>query len=148
MARLTQRARIEHVAQTIFDRMLATDSRFSLAEAREINEGVGWTYAEPRGVEDILVEGVRLTDWELTQAYTLVTAALARGDSWLSWTDPRKTGRPRIYDEPLSGILLELPPALLDAIETARGETTTRREWIETAIRQRLERDSMRGEDA
>jgi len=130
MARLTQRTRIEHVAQTIFDRIIIDDD-FSMADARAINERDGWAFVPP-GQTGLYI--AHLTDWELEQAY-----ALAQSGS-LTWTDPRKTGRPPVDDQPRAGIFLEIPTAMTDAIEAARGETT-RREWIETAIRQRLERE-------
>lgn len=140
MAILTQRARIEAVAQIIVDAMKA-DKTYSLENASTHNEQEGWTFI-PSGQAGLYI--AHLTDWELMEAYHLAVKAAYIGDR-LTWTDPRKTGRPRVYKEPLSGMLLELPPALIDAIETARAETT-RREWIETAIRQRLEREGERGE--
>lgn len=133
MARLTQRARIEAVAGIIRDRM-AQDATYSLENAQAQNTRDGWTFTPP-GQAGLYV--ATLTDWELMEAWHLAVKAVYLDDR-LTWTDPRKTGRRPIYEEPLSGILLELPPTLIDAIEAARSETT-RREWIETAIRQRLE---------
>lgn len=150
MVKGAQRIRIEAVAQVIYDRMIV-DDEYSVDEARTYNAQAGWTFDRPgAGTNNWLrMEGVQLSDWELQQAYGLAASHLANPHTEMAWSDPRKTGRPRLYDEPLQQVMLELPADLKVAVdqEAARGETT-RREWIETAIRQRLERDGVDGDEA
>lgn len=55
--------------------------------------------------------------------------------------EKRQPGRPRVYHEPRQRLTLELPHALIAAIDKraiAAGQTRTT--WIESAIRERLER--------
>lgn len=140
---LTQRDRIEHVAGIILGKLQvfgSTGEDYTLADATAQNAGDGWGFeTSGGGVNNYLrYTDVHLSEWELAQAYALAGDML--DGTRYEWHDPRKTGRPPIYTEPREGILLEIPVALLSEVDTTRGETT-RREWIERAIRAALPTD-------
>lgn len=58
---------------------------------------------------------------------------------------PAPRGRPPGWRHGRKGISLYLTPAMIDAIDQARGTEQDRNEWIRQAIQERLQREQPTG---